>query len=130
MVKLAFPYVEISREVEASPDRAWDLLTDTYSWMDWGPSILAVRSSDRFIKKGSSGRVKTAFGFWLPFEVTDLDAGSSWFWRINGLKATGHRLERLDERRCRLILLVPLWAAPYLFVCKIALDRIVKLLNK
>jgi hypothetical protein len=129
MIKCAFPYIEISRDVEAAPDRAWRLLTDTSTWKDWGPSVLAVQSSDRFIKKGSCGRVKTALGFWLPFEITDFDSGSSWSWRIHGVKATGHRLEQLDERRCRLVFLVPLWAAPYLVVCKIALNRIVRVLN-
>jgi hypothetical protein len=130
MIKIAFPYVEISRVVAAPPKRVWQLLTDTFTWKDWGPSVLTVRSSDRYIKKESHGQVKTIFHFWVPFEVTDLDSGQYWSWRIFGIKATGHRIERLAENSCRLVFQVPLWAAPYLLVCKIALDRISQLLYK
>jgi hypothetical protein len=130
MIKIAFPYIEISLVVGASPNRVWELLTDTFTWKDWGPSILAVQSSDRHIKKGSRGRIKTALRFWVPFEITDLETGKHWSWRIFGINATGHRLERLSENTCRLVFQVPLWAAPYLLVCKIALDRIVQTLNQ
>lgn len=129
MIKITFPYIEISRVVGAAPKRVWRLLTDTSTWEHWGPSVLAVRSSDRYIKKGSYGRVKTALHFWVPFEVTDLDSGKYWSWRISGISATGHRIEDLDEESCRLVFQVPFWAAPYLVVCKIALDRIVRLLR-
>ena len=130
MIKIAFPYIEISRVVAASSDRAWGLLTDTFTWKVWGPTVLDVRSSDRYIKKGSHGRVKTALHFWVPFQITDLDSGKYWSWRVFGINATGHRVEPLDESSCRLVFQVPLWAAPYLVVCKIAVDRIVQLLNK
>ncbi|UCG13179.1 MAG: SRPBCC family protein [Deltaproteobacteria bacterium] len=130
MIKIAFPYLEISRVVRASPNRVWGLLTDTFAWGDWGPSILAVRSSDRYIRNGSHGRVKTALGFWVPFEVTHLDSGKYWSWRIFGVSATGHRIDRLDQASCRLVFQVPIWAAPYLLVCKISLDRIVQLLDR
>ena len=130
MLKISFPHIEISRVVGAAPKRVWQLLTDTFTWGDWGPTVLAVRSSDRYIKKGSYGRVKTALHFWGDFEITDLDPGTYWSWRISGINATGHRIERLDESSCRLVFQVPFWAAPYLVVCKIALDRIVRLLKR
>jgi uncharacterized protein YndB with AHSA1/START domain len=129
MIKIAFPYIEISRVVGASPNRVWELLTDTFTWEDWGPSIVAVRSSDRYIRKGSHGRVRTSLRFWVNFEVTELDPAKHWSWRIFGVNATGHRIERLNEESCRLIFQVPLWAAPYLIVCKIAIDRIEQMLN-
>lgn len=130
MFKIAFPHIEISRIVGAAPKSVWHLLTDTLTWEDWGPTVLAVRSSDRFIKKGSRGQVKTSLHFWVPFEITDFDSGMYWSWRVLGIKATGHRIEPLNESSCRLVFQVPLWAAPYFLVCKIALDRIVRLLNR
>ena len=129
MIKIVFPYIEISRAVGASSNRVWELLTDTFAWEKWGPSIVAVRSSDRYIKKGSHGRIKTALRFWVPFQVTDLDSGKYWSWRIFGISATGHRIEKHSEGSCLLVFQVPIWAAPYLIICKIALDRIVQLLN-
>ena len=130
MIKIAFPYIEIGRVVAASPDRVWALLTDTFAWEQWGPSITAVRSSHRYIQKGSHGQVKTALQVWVPFQVTDLDSGKHWSWRIFGIRATGHRIERLDESSCRLVFQVPIWAAPYVIVCKLAIDRIAKLLTR
>ena len=129
MIEIAFPYIEISRVIGDSPARVWELLTDTFTWKEWGPTVLDVRSSDRYIKKGSHGQVKTALHLWVPFQVTDLESGKYWSWRIFNINATGHRLERLDESNCRLVFQVPLWAAPYLLLCKIALDRIEQLLN-
>ena len=92
--------------------------------------IIDIYQRKKYIKKGSHGRVKTALHFWVPFQITDLDSGKYWSWRVFGINATGHRVEPLDESSCRLVFQVPLWAAPYLVVCKIAVDRIVQLLNK
>ena len=114
----------------SSPNKVWELLTDTFAWEEWGPSIISVRSSERYIKKWSHGRVKTALRLWVPFQITDLDSGKYWSWSIFGVSATGHRIERLDEKSCRLVFQVPIWAAPYLIICKIAIDRIVQLLNR
>ena len=72
----------------------------------------------------------SALHFWVHLLITDLDSGKYWSWRVFGINATGHRVEPLDESSCRLVFQVPLWAAPYLVVCKIAVDRIVQLLNK
>ena len=130
MIKIAFPNIEISRVVGAASNRVWELLTDTVAWEEWGPSIISVQSSERYIKKWSHCRVKTALRFWVPFQVTELDSGKCWSWRIFGISATGHRIERLDECSSRLVFQVPIWAAPYLVVCKVALDRIVQLLNR
>jgi hypothetical protein len=130
MIKIAFPYIEIGRPVGAPSGRVWELLTDTITWEEWGPSIIEVRSSDRFIKKGSHGRIKTTLRFWVPFKVTDLDSGKYWSWRIFGIRATGHRIEEQPEGRCLIVFQVPIWAAPYLVLCKIAIDRIVELLKR
>jgi hypothetical protein len=130
MIRVAIPDIEISRVVAASPDRVWELLTDTLAWEQWGPSIIAVQSSDRYIRNGSHGQIKTALRFWVPFQVTEFDPGNHWSWQIFGIRATGHRLEKVDKARCRLVFQVPLWAAPYLIVCKIGLDRIVERVSR
>ena len=128
LIKIVFPFVEVSREFQTSPERLWNLLTDTSVWVDWGPSITAVQSSDRYVRQGSRGRVKTRIGLWVPFDVTYLERGRCWSWRVFGVRATGHRIEPLGGGRCRLVFEIPLVAAPYALVCKMAMNRIARLL--
>jgi len=102
----------------------WELITDTTRWPEWGPSVTAVVCRDRFIKKGSCGKVKTRLGIWVPFVITHYEDNRYWAWQIWGIPATGHRIEPLDEYRCSLAFEVPAFAAPYLFICWIAINRI------
>jgi hypothetical protein len=130
MIRTVFPYVEMSRLVHASSKSVWELLTDTYRWVEWGPSILAVQCSHRFIERGSEGRVQTAVGIWLPFVITEFDSGYYWSWHVLGVRATGHGVEPVGPGFCRLIFEVPYLAAPYALVCKIAMDRINKIVER
>jgi hypothetical protein len=129
MLRINFPHIEIGRDINASPQAVWELLTDTTRWVSWGPSITAVESSDRFIRLGSTGRVRTAVGLWAPFAVTEMKQGRYWSWHVFGVPATGHRVDRLAEGTCRLFFLVPVFGAPYIVVCKIALHRIARILR-
>lgn len=126
MLRMNFPNIEIGRRINASPQALWEVLTDTTRWVLWGPSITAVECSDRYIRKGSTGRVRTAVGLWAPFLITELDYGRYWSWRVFGLQATGHRIDRLGQDMCRMIFEVPVFAAPYVIVCRFALDRIMQ----
>ena len=78
----------------------------------------------------SLGRVQTALGVWVPFVITDFNDGLYWSWKVSGIHATGHRVEQVDYKKCRLIFEVPWFAAPYVTVCKIAAERIEKLLKR
>jgi len=130
MITIRFPYLEISRPLDIPCSVIWDVLTDTGRWPQWGPSVAAVRCFPQRIGKGSTGRVKTILGFWVPFTVTDWDEGRSWSWRVSGLPATGHLVEALAPGRCRLAFRVPLWAWPYVLVCKVAMDRIARIAGR
>lgn len=114
--------VVIWRRVAAPPDRVWDLLVDTRRWPEWGPSVLDVETHPPRIEEGSTGRVRTSLGHWLPFAVTRASEWS-WAWRIGPVQATGHRVVPRDTS-CRVGFEVPLYAAPYLLVCWWALRRI------
>ena len=124
MIRLGFPDMKICRTVPASPEAVWDLLTDTVRWTEWGPSVRAVACVERYIRKGSRGWVGTPLGFKLPFVVTEWEEGRYWRWRVAGIRATGHRVEPRARNSCLVLFEVPLVAAPYLVVCKVALDRI------
>lgn len=111
-------------EIPVHARRAWELLTDTHAWPTWGPSVRAVDLPARWIAAGARGRVQTAIGVWLPFEITDWDEGRVWAWRVGGVPATSHRVEALGPSRCRVGFAVPVWAPFYLPVCALALRRL------
>lgn len=114
--------VVIWRQIAAPPERVWNLLVDTRRWPEWGPSVLDVDAQPPRIEAGSTGRVRTYFGGWLPFTVTGASEWS-WAWRIGPVQATGHRVIPADES-CRVGFEVPLFAFPYLLVCWWALRQI------
>jgi uncharacterized protein YndB with AHSA1/START domain len=116
--------METSTIIDAPSNLVWEVLIDTHCWSRWGPSVNAVRCRDRFIQSGSKGYVQTAVGIWIPFEITDFVPGKRWSWRVMNIRATGHRVEYLAIKQCRLIFEVPWLAAPYLLICKIAARRI------
>ena len=129
MLKIAFPFSEIGHTLHSPSADVWDIITDTTRWPEWGPSIIAVDCMDRYIRKGTRGRVKVSLGIWVPFVITDFDDKRYWSWDIWGIHATGHRLEPLDECSCNIFFAVPTLAAPYLFVCRIAIKQIEAILQ-
>jgi hypothetical protein len=117
---MLFTYLDVS--VEAS--RAWDLLIDTQAWSRWGPSVRGVDCAARRIGPGVCGRVQTAPGLWLRFEITAWEEGRAWAWRVGGVPATSHHVDLLGPMRCRVGFGVPVWAPFYLPVCQLALRRL------
>lgn len=114
----------VSRVVRAPAERAWDLLTDTTRWPEWGPSVAAVDAPTRYIQQGTRGHVELArVGLRVPFEVTACDP-YRWTWDVAGLPATGHAVTPRGPDRCRVAFEVPLAGAGYAVVCREALVRI------
>lgn len=81
------------------------------------------------VRAGTRGRVRSALGVWLPFEVTHYEEGRAWAWRVCGVHATGHRVEELAPNRCRVVFELPWLAAPYALICRWALRRIARILE-
>lgn len=115
---------DVAATVNAPAKEVWSLLTDTTRWPQWGPSVSAVTSDRRFIRRGSRGRVRTRLGLSVPFQITDFVEGRAWSWRVAGMRATGHRVEPLGADRCRVVFEIPVAAFPYALVCRRALQRI------
>jgi hypothetical protein len=115
----------VARDVDAPAESAWDVFVDTYRWSDWGPTVSDVDCPDRRIREGSTGHVRVA-GIWVPFRIT-FCRDHRWSWRVAGIPATGHRVERLGSSRCRAVFELPLPAAGYAPVCRRALRKVARL---
>jgi uncharacterized protein YndB with AHSA1/START domain len=113
----------VDRVVGADAETVWTVLTDTEQWPEWGPSVTAVRSRDRYVEAGSRGEVQVAGGPWVPFEV-ETCADYRWTWRVAQIPATGHAVTPLGDDRSRVAFEIPLLAGGYAVVCRRALDRI------
>lgn len=129
MLKISFPFSEISHTLHSPSGDVWDIITDTTRLPEWGPSIIALDCMDRFITKGTRGTVRIPIGIWVPFVITAFVNKRYWSWDIWGIHATGHKLEPLNECSCNIYFEVPTLVAPYLFVCWIAIKRIEAILQ-
>jgi uncharacterized protein YndB with AHSA1/START domain len=114
--------LEVTRRIDADPDRVWTVFIDTELWPRWGPSVTDVECSDRFVREGSTGRVRVPIGLWLPFVVRTC-TDRRWTWDVAGVPATGHRVEAAGDGSLATFELPPL-AAGYAPVCRRALRRI------
>ena len=129
MIKLTGSQLSISRVVNASSQEAWDLLTDTRKWRQWGPTVIAADCADRYIRKGALGRVQILSGQWLQFVITEYEHHHYWHWKVASISATGHRVDDLDTCKCRIAFELPILWAPYIIVCWVALKRIAGMLE-
>jgi hypothetical protein len=128
MIKISSTRISVGKFYHASPLVVWNLITDTAKWPRWGPTVKRVQFPERFIRKGSSGQVLTAFGIWLPFAIVEFEYGCFWSWKVASINATGHRVQPTESGYCYLWFDVPIIAAPYILICQMALNRIQKLL--
>lgn len=103
-------------------------MTDTTQWPLWGPTVRDVRCSERFIRKGSWGNVRTPIGLWVPFIITEYDHLHFWGWKVAGIRATGHRLISFNDNFCRVVFELPYYWLPYALVCKKAASNMARLL--
>ena len=117
----------VTRDIAAPPGVLWRLLVDTDRWSDWGPTVRAVELDAPCLSSGSRGRVQTAVGLWVPFEITRFEEGRAWSWKVGGVPATEHTVEAVNELNCRVAFGAPWVATPYLAVCLIALGRLDRL---
>lgn len=111
-----------ARGMDRSPAAVWDAFRDTRRWPEWGPSITEVDCDTRYVEAGTTGRVRTVGGLWLPFEVTTC-ADGRWTWRVARVPATGHRVGSAPGGAVAAFE-VPVLAAGYVPVCRRALRRL------
>jgi uncharacterized protein YndB with AHSA1/START domain len=119
--------MRVVKVINAPLERVWEILTDTRQWPVWGPSVSRVACPQRFISPGLQGRLKTAVGIWVTFEITRYEAPVFWDWKVAGVAATGHRLTKLTDNSCELVFELSFAAFPYALICRRAANRIARL---
>jgi hypothetical protein len=129
LIKIHGSHISVQRRFEATPEKAWELLTDTSKWRYWGPSVRRVSCSDRHIRMGSQGHVFTPIGLRLPFLITEYVHKSYWAWKVAAVRATGHRLTPLGTTACAIAFEMPVYWLPYAIICRIALKKMVRILR-
>lgn len=112
------------RDIDAPAEAVWAMLTDVDCWSEWGPTVSRAELDGCAFEAGATGTVTTVLGFGLPFEVTAFDEGRRWAWKVAGVPATDHTVQALGPERSRVGFGVPWLAAPYLAVCRVALERL------
>lgn len=117
-------HVGVSVDVDAPVEAVWELLTKVDRWPEWGTTVRRVESTADRIDVGTSGRVQTIAGFWLPFTVTEMVPLSSWRWRVAGLPATRHYIAATSPSGCRVRFTVAWMLAPYLLPMWLSLLRL------
>ncbi len=124
--------LEVGVMAAAEAEEAWDLISDARWWPRWGPSVREVRVEGAWsrVHEGMAGRVRTALGFWLPFEIHHVASGTSWDWKVAGVNATSHRVEPEGRDQTWVWFRVPFWAGPYAVVCLAAGLQIRSLLQR
>lgn len=116
-------------EIEAPSERVWTLIAGFEHWPEWGLSIRQVEPTTGRVAAKRRGRVRSAIGVWVPFEITAVEEGRSWNWKVAGIDATGHRVAPTPGG-CNVTFTAPGWAPFYVPVLAISLRRLRLLAQK
>lgn len=73
-------------ECEASTERLWSLVARPDRWHEWSPHVRGAEGlGSPEVEAGATGRVILRGGIGLPAEVTEVDPGRSWSWKVGGI---------------------------------------------
>jgi uncharacterized membrane protein len=88
---------DISVEIDAPPERVWQVMSDVEKWPEWTESVETVKRLDTGpFRLGSRARIKQPKFLPAVWEVTEIESPRSFTWvtRSPGLVASGkHRVE-------------------------------------
>lgn len=97
-------------EIEASPERVWEVLTDVERWSEWTETVTQVqRLDDGPLRTGSRAKINQPKIPETEYTVTELEPGRSFTWVATGpgVSTTArHELEALPGGGTRVRLAV------------------------
>ena len=93
--------LESEVEVQASPERVWEVLTDVEYWSEWTETVTSVRRlDDGPLRPGSRAKISQPRIPETEYVVTELSGGQSFTWVATspGMRTTArHDLEGLPD---------------------------------
>ena len=113
-----------TRQIDAPARVVWRLIAEFELWPSWGPTVNDVITEASVVAPGVQGLVVTPVGVSLPFVITRVEPGASWYWRVAGVKATGHRVIATGPETCRLEFSVPWPFAAYIPILRLGLAKV------
>jgi uncharacterized membrane protein len=88
--------VETTVEIDAPPERVWEVMTDIERWPEWTASVERVeRLDDGPLRLGSRARLKQPRFPSVVWEVTDLERGRSFTWTARNVGVTSIGAHRI-----------------------------------
>jgi uncharacterized protein YndB with AHSA1/START domain len=91
--------VETEVEIEARPERVWEVMTDVESWPQWTASVeRAERLDGGPLQVGSRARLKQPKFPPVVWAVTELDPGKSFSWTAKNVGVTSIGEHRIVPR--------------------------------
>lgn len=100
----------IAVEIDAPPERVWEVLVDVEAWPGWTETVTSVeRLDDGPLAVGSRARIRQPKLPATEYVVTELDAGRGFTWvaKGSGVQTTArHQVEGIADGRSRVELSV------------------------
>jgi Polyketide cyclase / dehydrase and lipid transport len=72
---------------------AWALISQPERWHEWAPHVRGAWGLSRQVRAGDRGAVRLLGVVPVPVEITRVDPGHAWTWRVGGLVEMDHRVE-------------------------------------
>ena len=70
----------ISVDINASPERVWEVLSDAERWHEWTPSVTSVELHDKPLALGGRATIRQPELPVAKFRITELQPGRSFTW--------------------------------------------------
>jgi uncharacterized membrane protein len=88
--------VTVTTDIDAAPQRVWDVMSAVERWPEWTESMTSVQLLEGSLALGKTARVKQPRLPAATWRVTAYDAGEGFVWEarsLGTLTVAGHRIE-------------------------------------